>query len=51
MAKPIGNACILIAGFFLMAGAVVAVAVIFLGATLVVLFRKLDPRRPLETRA
>jgi hypothetical protein len=45
MKKLIENAAILVAGSILMIGGMVAVAVLFLGATLIVLLRKLNPRR------
>jgi hypothetical protein len=45
MKKLIGNAAIVIGGSILMIGGMIAVAVLFLGATLIVLLRKLNPRR------
>jgi hypothetical protein len=44
MMKLIGNAAILVAGSILMIGGLIAVAVLFLGATLIVLLQKLNPR-------
>ncbi len=44
MKKLIGNTAILVAGSILMIGGMIAVAVLFLGATLIVLLRKLSPR-------
>ena len=45
MKKLIENAVILIAGSILMIGGMIAVAVLFLGATVIVLLQKLNPRR------
>ncbi len=45
MKKLIGNTAILVAGSILMIGGMIAVAVLFLGATVIVVRRKLSPRR------
>ena len=49
MSKLVGDAAILVAGFFLLLGGAIAVAVIFVGAIAVVLVRKLKPGRPAFT--
>jgi hypothetical protein len=50
MMKLIGNTTILVAGFILMIGGLIAVAVMFLGATAVALLQRITSRRAL-TRA
>jgi hypothetical protein len=47
MSKMIGNAVMLVAGFFLILGGAISIAIIFAYATAVVLFRKLkSPHLP-----
>lgn len=49
LSKIIGNAAILVGGFFLFVGAAIGVAIVFCAAILVVLLRKLRPGRPALT--
>jgi len=48
MIKLAGNITILAAGSILMIGGLIAVAVLFLGATVVVLLRRMTPQRALR---
>jgi hypothetical protein len=49
MAKLIGNAAILLAGCLLMIAGLIAVGIILVGATSIVLVRRLRPSRPALT--
>jgi hypothetical protein len=46
LVRWVGDAAVLIAGFVLMLGGAIAVAILFVGAFSVVLVRKLKPGRP-----
>jgi len=48
MTKPAGNITILVAGSILMIGGLIAVAVLFLGSTVIVLLRRMTPPRALK---
>ena len=49
VSRLIGNVAILVAGFFLFLGGVIAVGIVFAAAIVTVLLRRLKPGRPALT--